>query len=558
VANSKTSPIEGKLRQAWRQQRRYHHVRGLSQFLIWLVFMIALDFVIDWGIFFQVRMTMRLGFVLLGINVAVLGWVLWREWLRHLKPFDPLLVSLEVESKHPELTSLLVSYTQLGGEGQADEGMSTELIEAMRDEAVIQTQRVDFREIVNFAQLRNLLAVAGCVLLLFGVFGSLNQPHLQALIKRLAGIDATYPTKTQITGVSDHLTVRVGDSASVWATVEGVIPESGQVYTRPSDGSGSWKALPLRKGNNLAFERELREVVKKLDYYVRVGDDQSAEYRISVVPAPQIVASRVTLTYPEYMDREVGQSDELNLEVPQGTKIHCELTCDTSIKSLLVKTNRKSSDKDAKGEVITAKVLGSGMKVTFDLIADKGFKYTFLWTENESGEDFEYGDVQFNVRVIPDAIPEVELRRPAVNGHATVQKTVNIVGIAGDDHGLSEAWLVYTLDGSEQKPIKIHDFKGALKKEFTYAWELKKTVEGLKPGSVITLAVEVTDRSPEAKRHRRRSATREFKIVERETYLQWQRVQLAAQRDEILRVRDSEKTSSTKVKQLKKQEAKTP
>lgn len=575
MVDSKTIPIEDKLPQAWRQQRRYYHLRGASRFLIWLVVMIVLDFLIDWGILFQIRLTTNLGLLLLSINVVVLGWVLWHEWLRNLKPYDPLLVALEVEAKHPELSSLLVSYTQLTGPDETQPDVSAELIEAMRHEAVVQTHKLDFREIVDFGQLRSLLLVAGLVLAFFSAASFFNQEHLRTLVQRLAGIDVTYPTRTQIIDVSGDLTVRLGDPEPtvIVARASGVIPDGGRIFTRPADGEGKWTTLPLKKNDHQpAFGREFKEIVKDLVYYVRIGDAQSEEYRIHVVPAPRIVATKVDLSYPSYMEKAAGQVDQLNLEVPDGTTIHWHLTCDTAIKRLLVKTDRPIANeaadpdktqetgepKEVKYETIEARIDATGKNVTFTLLADRGFKYTFRWTEQASGKDFEYNDVQHSVRVIADTVPEVQLVHPASGPVATVNKTVTLEARANDDHGLGKAWLVYSLDGSVEKRVPIHDFKGVRSDTFSYHWELKKSIKDLQPNVQIMYAVEVVDRNPAAQRHIRRSATRQFTVVEDARYDQWARGQFVAQFDEVTRVKESEQLSSRQVKQLKEQETVTP
>jgi hypothetical protein len=544
--------IEGKLRQAWQRQRRYVHLRGASRFLIWLVAMIVVDFVIDWGIFFQVRMTTRLGLLLLGVNVVVLGYVLWHEWLRHLKPFDPLRVSLDVEAQHPELSSRLVSYTQFSDAAKNDPHVSRELIEATRTEAVIRTSKLNFGEIINFAQLKKLFVVAGCVMLLFAVMGAVNHGHLQTLLKRLAGLDASYPTRTQIVDVTGDIKVRIGDTVSVIAEAAGVIPDGGNIFIKPVDGESGWKTLPLERiGDGSTFERELKEVVKDHVYYVKIGDDQSARHHVRVVTAPQIVSAKVNLKYPSYLEKEAGQVESLSLEVPKGTTIDWQLSCDKPVKRLLVKTQRESAE-----DTIEAEIDPAGTSATFSMLADQPFKYTFEWTERESGNDFEYDDVQHQVRVVVDKAPEVKLVWPKSDGLATVHKTARVVATATDDHGLAEAWLVYTIgDSSKESRLPIHDFAGARKQEFNFAWELKKSIQDLKPGVQIKLAVEVADRSPDAAEHRRRSATRKLTVVELEKYLAWHQAELTAQLEEIKRVRDREAASSTEVKQLKEQES---
>ena len=132
--------IENKLRQAWHQERRFVNVRGASRLLIWIVAMLVVDFLIDWGVVFRARVEGRFGVLLLVVNIAILIWVLWHEWLRHLKPFDPVLVALDVEAKHPELSSVLVSYTQLKGPMANQPNVSADLIAAMRDQAIERTE----------------------------------------------------------------------------------------------------------------------------------------------------------------------------------------------------------------------------------------------------------------------------------------------------------------------------------------------------------------------------------------------------------------------------------
>jgi hypothetical protein len=550
MPESKIDSIENKLHQAWKAERRFYNLRGIARLLIWVVALVLADFLIDWGIVFRSRMAGKVGFLLLIINVIILVWVLWRDWLRYLKPYNPLLVALDVEAKHPELASVLVSYTQLKGPLDNQPNVSSELIDAMRDQAIAVTKPLDFREVVDFGQLKKLLLVTGCVVLFFVGLGVNWQEHLGALLQRLAGVDVTYPTQTQINAVSGDLVVRMGDSTDVLAEVGGLIPDQGDLYFKYAEGKGGWKRAPMTKNpNKPAFSRQLKDVTRDLKYYVRINDDESKEYLIKVVASPNVVATEIQLSYPAYMNRPADPSDQLNLEVPEGTKILWKLKCDPAVKRMRVTFGEN--------ETIEADIDETGKNLSFSRVAEKGFKYTFHWTEDGSGKSFEYDDVQHSVRVVADTAPEVELLRPSNNGLATVQKTMKMMARANDDHGLSKAWLVYSVDGSaEQARVPIADFKGVPSEEFNYTWELKKSIEGLKPGSQITFAIEVIDLHPASEKHLSRSATRQISVVELETYLQWYREELAAQREEVKRARDTEQTSSTQVKQLKDQEAK--
>ena len=543
-ANQQTS-IESKLQWAWRQERRFINIRGAFRVLIWFIGLLAIGFIIDWGLFAKAGLRANLGIVLLVINVAILAWAVWYEWVRHLKPFDAVHVSLAVERRHSGLNSLLVSYAQLDPSKTDKTTVSTELIGAMRDEAVVQARPLDFRDIVDFGQIKKLMLVGVGVFLLFSVLSFIWSDHVGVFFKRLAGSDVRYPTQTQLKSVSGDLTVRVGDIAIINAKAGGALPPEGRLFTRPAGSKVSWKELPMKSDEDPAsFSREVKGLVSDHSYYVRVGDDRSKEHVIRVITAPQVVATKVTIEFPDYMNKAAIASDQLNLEVPEGTKVRWNLTCNPPVKRCEVTIGERAFE---------AKLDASGTKLEFEHTAKEGFKYTFRWTERE--KEFKYDDVQYAVRVVPDGIPEVELLRPTANGLATVDKTLKITARASDDHGLAKAWLLYSINAGKEERIEIKDFQGAPGQEFTHEWKLKKTIPELKPPAQIAIAIEVDDLHPDKANRKRRSSTRVLTIVELEAYKEWFRAELAAQAEELKRSRDSEMTSSTQVKAIKNQES---
>ncbi len=569
MVDQKAQPIEDKLRQAWRQQRRFYNLRGISRFLIWLVLLIAVDFLIDWGIFFQLRMTARLGVLLLVCNVVVLAWVLWNDWLRYLRPFDPLLVALDVEDLHPELASLLVSYTQLEGPDAKQPDVSIELIEAMRQEAVSFTVKLDFREIVNFGQLKKLFAVATCIVVLFGVASLNNQEHFKALVNRLIAKDTPYPTRTNIDKISENIMVRVGDSAEVVVNITGVVPDRARLFIKPIDNSSGWTNVALDKTDR-TFRYKMLEVVKDWKYYVRIGDAQSDSYQITVVAAPQIVDTNITLDFPKYLDSKEytdpgsRQDDQLSLDVPEGTSLTWRLSYDRPIKELkITKTGTDQRADDETADAVTATLDSDGQTATFTINDNHTpFAYILHCTVEETGREFVYTGIEYDVRVRADTAPEVDLKLPRANGRATTEKTFTVVAQAKDDHGLNEAWLVYWINNDkqeaiQQEPIKIPGFGGLPRQRIEFPWKIKDSIKDLEPGTVVSFAVQVNDYHPDFVSGDRRtlSAKRTFDIVSQEGYKQWFDARIAAQTDEIKRVRDNELLSLEQVLELKKQEA---
>ncbi|MFP6904748.1 MAG: hypothetical protein VCG02_05985 [Verrucomicrobiota bacterium] len=544
-ANRKKDEVEAKLRRAWKKERRFIHLRGLSRLLVWATTLVLVDLLVDWQILFRSRIAGPEMLLLLALNLGVLGWVLWREWLRYLKPYNPEMMALEVEGQHPELASLLISYMQIQGSSPGTTA-SPALLEAMRNQAVVTTTPMDFREIIDFRQLRNLFIVAACTVLVFSAI-SFNWPHhMHSLFLRMMGIEAAYPTRTQIVSVPGNLTVKQGETIKFRVKASGKLPESGKLLLR-SETERAWQVLPLAREGGDAYVRHMPECYEALVYRVRIGDARSETYTISVSPPPEITFAKIQLRYPDYM-REDGVPDpvvsELNLEVPVDTQVNWELRCQPPISALQVKMG---------GNLVDARIDEAGTTATFGTTATNSFKYTFTWTERENG--FTYGDVLHMVRVVPDRIPGIELMEPSGDRLATVNKTVQVGARATDDRGLAEATLVYSLNGEKEERIKIQDLNGS-SEDIAYAWVLAETLPDLKDEDVLRFHVEVSDKRPPRGSHINISSVRKLSIVTDEAYLDWFRKELNAQREKILRARKSEKQASEAVRRLGAEEKK--
>ena len=535
--------IDEKLLEAWKQEQRFFHLRGLARFLIWLVAMVLVDFVIDWQIFFRSRWEAP-GVLLLILNLAILSWVLWREWLRHLKPFDSLRVALEVENKHPELRSVLVSFTQLKDFDAKEAQASPALLEAMRKQAISLTRPLDFREVVDFRQLKSIALVSLASIAIFMAISFEWQEQMGLLFKRMLGENLEYPTETRIVSTTGDKTIKSGDTVTISTRVEGLIPAKGNLIVRFESGEEKSLEKPV-DGTNYSWE--LPSISERLSYCVEIGDDRSDDFSISVSPTPEITDTSILLSYPEYLDQNDSSADSLNLSVPQGTRIKWRLQCQPAIRALKVTWGE---------DVLDANISVSGTEAVFEVTADQTAKYSFQWTEKKYG--FEYDDIQHLVRVVPDRVPDIELLEPLGNGVATVDKVLQLVAKATDDHQLADATLLYSINGGEEKRIAMGKLSGT-QKEIHYRWPLNeklKEEEKLKPTDKITFSIEVSDRVPPLGSHINISTTRRLTILSEEGYLAWFNNEIDAQREIIVKARDSEKRATSEVSKLKAEEKK--
>ena len=200
--------------------------------------LVLIGLLIDWGLLFKTRMPAAVS-VILGIaGLLTMLWVIWRDWLSRLRPYDATRIALEVEAKHPELMSSLVSYTQLEGMKRGTHA-SPELLDAMRDFAISKSHQLKFSDIIDFSQIRNLTTFATIVLLSRPHPVSRWSDHFGALFKRMAGIETTYPLQTRLIAISGDMVVPIGKSVVIDASAGGVIPENAVLHLNQADGGRS-------------------------------------------------------------------------------------------------------------------------------------------------------------------------------------------------------------------------------------------------------------------------------------------------------------------------------
>ncbi|MDE0571066.1 MAG: hypothetical protein OSB44_10315 [Verrucomicrobiales bacterium] len=557
--------IDDKLKEAWSDERRFIHIRGIIRSLIWIVSLIITDLIVDLLIWKGIGDN-QFGAGLMVINIGIIAFVIYQEWLRHLKPYDAVRTALQVESKNPKLSSILITYTELSA-ADSTSNTSEEIVQAIKEKANEKTESINFQEIVSWDQIKKIFAISGIIILVFAGISVNWTEQVGTLFKRLTLQGSNYPTQTIIEKVhvegqemkaGESFKVKFGESLNIKVSTDLKTVPQGKLYVR-TKGSEKWPSIPQDMdplaNDKLIYERVLKDITEDTEFYVRVNDDKGQVYDIQVIKSPNIKSYQIEQIFPDYITKDPETVSELTLDTPQDTTLKWKITTQTKVKAMQVKVGED--------ETIDAEVSQGGKLITFTRKADKAFNYAFQWIEGESGKDFEYGDVQNNIRVIDDTLPEVQLIAPSSDGLATDKKIVNLNYKGTDDYGLGKAHLIYTIkrgdresDGeSENTKKEIHDFEGKSAGTNTYEWKILDHIKELKPGDQILYQIEVEDLFPGEKKHVRQSVARKISIVTPERYLQWYRAELASQQDEIKRARDSEETASTQVKQLIEQES---
>ena len=566
MQNGYQSTIDDKLKEAWSKEQSFINTRGIFRSLIWIISLIITSFIIDILIWKGIGDGNSHGLWLSIINLIVIGIILKKEWLDHRKKYDPVRTALQVESKNPGLSSILITYTELSLDSSKT-NTSPEIIEAIKEKANEKTESIDFQEIVSWGQIKKILIVCGSIILLFAGMSIKWNQQVGILFQRLAGVDTNYPTETniekiliddQIINIGESFKVKSGGSLNIKVITSGVTVNSAQLYIRDKGVAKEWNSNPYQmdamSNDKLNYERRWEDITEDQEFYVKANDDKSKTFEIQVIKQPSYTY-QVERVFPSYINQKPETLEELNMDAPQGTELKWTITSSSKVKAMEVRIGEE--------EKLNAEISDDGKTITFSKKADKAFNYSFLWTEGQSGKDFQYVDVQNSIKVIEDTLPEIQLISPSSDGLATTKKNLNLNFKGTDDYGLGKAHLIYSVKRDEAKSDgeseivrkEIHNFEGNSSGSHTFSWKVADDIDELKAGDQISYRVEVQDLFPGEKKHIRQSATRKISIVTPERYLQWYRSELASQQDEIKRARDSEETASTEVKQLRQQES---
>ena len=541
--------VDGKLEHAWKKERLFCHLKGGFIFAVWAIGLVLLDLVIDW--LFLIPWNARL--CLLLASLTALGIVFYRHWWRPLRAFNPVRVALQVERKHPELQSLLVSYVQLNKPENVDQQPSSGLLAALKRQAVRLTAPVNFDEIVNFKALQSLGIFSSIVILIFTLLCINWTEFFRVLFIRMLNPQAAaaYPTQTLIDDISGNITVQEGAEIDIRVNVKGRMPRRGVLFVRPEEG-GAWEKFALESGEEAEFGYHFDEAFRSFDYYVQLRDATSEKYRVEVIQPPQVVESKVTLKYPAYTGIEPVEVNSLNLNVVEGTGLLWQLRFDKPLTS---------------GQMLRAgnvplplKMGDGGMTGRITFAPENSFDYQFRWTLKNY--DFSYQeDINYFVQVSSDGIPRAEILFPIRDRQkATTQKILSVQFRADDDYGIARAWIVYSVnDGKEHsKPIGDYSSKSV---EEDAEWELNRLLPEIKIGDTFTCAIEVSDnRTGKKGPNLARSRPRWLHIVSKAEFLRDVFEQKGKLTKEVDRLRIEENKSQTEVKTLKeeKPEERTP
>ncbi|MEO0474471.1 MAG: hypothetical protein AAF085_00685 [Planctomycetota bacterium] len=506
--------LDARIRAVWVRGQVLHLFAGSLAFIRWNIPLFFLCMFIDWLTYMPA--VGRVVMLLLVLSLPL--WRAWRNGWQHIRPFNAVRTALQLESSHGELKSLLVSAIQL--RDQPETTGSNALREHTCKLAEDAAAGLEPDKAVPFKALQQPGMVFGLLIAVFIVFGAFNPTFLSAGLLRIytPWTSAEYPTHTQINLAEDVLIAKEGDAAEITAQLTGVIPEQATIFVRT--GEGRARAIDLDVVDSAA-KYTIASASRGFTYRIKAGDDRTGWQQVRVIPAPRIQSVRVTVDYPDYLERPAERVEALTLTVPEGSGLSWQLTLDRPIRSA-------SFLRDG-AEPVELRVSDDGQSLQFteDVAASQG--YAFEWVDEEQG--YTFTSPRYFLQVAADQAPRVEMTSPAFNLVAMIGRPMGLAVRVQDDHGIGSTTVQYRVNQYDEQTVELPADALNCQGEQTIDWDYREALPDLKIGDTVSFSVEVSDKYPgEQGPHVVRTETRRITFLSKEQYLE----QINKQRDRLL------------------------
>ncbi|MHC4450463.1 MAG: hypothetical protein ACYS0E_10070 [Planctomycetota bacterium] len=283
-------------------------VDGAARLAGVLLAVIAISFTADR--IFKLEIAARV--VVLLAMLGALGWTIYRYLVRRLTGVpgeDPLAIA--VERRFPELGDRLISALQLARETDPERyGMSPQLVEDAIEEAIEPATKVRFSEILATARIGRhaLLGVLALALLTGGAIASPENASIWFRRNVLLGT-VRWPQKTYLEIDPERFPNRVarivrGEDIVVTAHSVGEIHPDRVTILYRDDAGDSGKATMKADVENHIYRFEFKEVGFPISFHLEGGDEETDEYRIELMEAPEVAELEIRVGFPAYAERE--------------------------------------------------------------------------------------------------------------------------------------------------------------------------------------------------------------------------------------------------------------
>ncbi|MHC4938252.1 MAG: hypothetical protein ACYTHK_04720 [Planctomycetota bacterium] len=462
--------------------------------------------------------------VLIGM-LAALAWTAYRYIVRRLSGVpgeDPLAIA--VERRFPELGDRLISALQLARESDPERyGMSPQLVDDAIAEAIEPASKVRFSEILATARIGRhaLLGVLALALLTGAAIASPENASIWFKRNVLLG-SVRWPQKTYLEIDPERFPGRVarivrGEDIVVTARSVGEIHPDRVTIFYEDDAGDSGRATMKADVESHIYRFEFKEVGFPITFHLEGGDEETEEYRIELMEAPEVAELEISVGFPEYAGREAVVVDlsQGDPEMLRGGRVMLKGSSTKPLESAELVVGEGDE------QTITAKLTGPD---TFEVeFSPEETVLAGIRLRDRDGLSNPSLAPRFLVRVVEDRAPRVRLLKRGI-GTMVVESAVfpYTVRVRDDVRAMTGRIVVKktAADGSAPQPQTIplpEDSLGV--PETDVEGEIQISSLNVGPGTFLTFNAFVLDNAePDA--HEGKSDPLSLKVVTIEELLQ--------------------------------------
>ena len=368
--------------------------------------------------------------------------------LHILKPLDTKSSSLIIQQNFKEIKDKLLNIIELAS--ISDSRYSDEIVLASIDQKINELKFFDFREAVQFKNLRSVLLYFLISLLITLTLFFFNQKVFTESTQRIIHYNTQFvkPAPYTFQLLNSSLLAKKGESFTFKLKCDGdEIPQL--VYINMEGNNYLMKNIASGQ-----FEFEISSVINPINFYFTDLKFQSEQFYLSLLPKPGITSFSVDVYPPVYTGLPTLSMNNIgDLQVPNGSKIQWNFTgIDTDSLTLIFSDSLKiKSQKEKNNFFAESRFYQSDQYNVF--IQNK-------LTEPELA-------LTYRIDVIPDLFPEINIVQVVDSFQLT---RFFFKGLIGDDYGFTGLNFHYNIDNRDST-VTIPFIKTMNDQEFFYSFD---------------------------------------------------------------------------------------
>ncbi len=280
-----------------------------------------------------------------------------------------------------------------------------------------------------------------------------------------------------------NITVRRNSDQLITAHLRGMGPNKAKLFARFQSASG-WEAVGMQaaqdSGGGATYRFIFAGLPENVEYYVAAGPLVSPHYKLHVVDLPSVKQINVTYHYPKWTGMKAATEEHAgDLRAIEGTDAAIEIQMDKPLKD---------------GQL----TLDNGK--TIQLTAEKGNFYRgIIHMEKDGAYHVAAVDEGQPVRLSEDYFiatdkaqpPQVSIARPGGDYRASPIEEVAVDVKAGDQFGLRDMDLHYSVNGGPDHDVQLLKAPGPKNADGKYLLPLESYK--LTPGDLVSIYATARD-----------------------------------------------------------------